>query len=49
MSELEKKAEQVVISLHKSVQEALTTKKRLGQYAVVLKDGKVAKILDSEP
>jgi len=47
MSELERYAIELKKSLHKSVHDALERKKKLGQYAVVWKEGKVVRILES--
>ena len=48
MTEIEKKAEIILRSLNKSVQEALDKKKRLGQYAVVWRDKKVVRLFEND-
>ena len=47
MTEIEKKAEIVLSSLNKSVQEALDKKKRLGQYAVVWHNNKIVRLFEN--
>jgi hypothetical protein len=48
MTEIEEKAELVLSSLNRSVQEALDKKKRLGQYAVVWRDEKVVRLFENK-
>ena len=46
MTEIQQQAYAAVKSLNKSVTETLDRKKRLGQYAVVWKDGKVVHLFE---
>lgn len=48
MTNIQQYAQQALDSLQKSVQEALDRKRRLGQYAVVWKDGKVVRLFEEE-
>ena len=48
MTPIEQFAQQALESLQKSVTEALDRKRRLGQYAVVWKDGKVVHLFEEE-
>jgi len=48
MTEIEQQAYTAVKSLNKSVNETLDIKKRLGQYAVVWKDGKVVHLFEEQ-
>ena len=49
MREIEKKAEQALRSLNRSVQKALDRKRRLGQYAVIWQDQKVVRLFEQSP
>ena len=48
MTSIQQQEQRVMDSLNKSVHEALDRKRRLGQYAVVWKDGKIVRLFDNE-
>jgi hypothetical protein len=48
MTKIQQQAYTAVESLNKSVKATLDTKKRLGQYAVVWKNGKVVHLFDEK-
>ena len=45
---IQQQAQQALESLQKSVQETLERKRRLGEYAVVWKDGKIVRLFDED-
>lgn len=49
MTDLQKQAKLIKESLAKAVAEALEKKRRLGQYAVIARDGKPYRLLPDEP
>ncbi len=48
MTDIQLQAQAVMKSLNESVHEALDKKRRLGQYAVIWKDGKAVRLFDEE-
>lgn len=48
MTTIQRRAQQALECLQKAVDETLDRKRRLGQYAVVWKDGKVVRLFDEE-
>jgi len=48
MTDIQKQAKVIKESLAKAVAEALERKRRLGQYAVILRDGKPYRLLPDE-